>query len=114
MKGNFSALRVKRIREKPKNDPPYCILPFSRFYLCQYIATPGLSKRNHNFANGKSLLSKLQFPLFLPPGSCHAKQSLIPVELYVLCRQKYHLNYPNYYLFTSLPIVFNAVHKSKI
>jgi hypothetical protein len=23
MEGNFSALRVKRIREKPKNDPPY-------------------------------------------------------------------------------------------
>jgi hypothetical protein len=24
MKGNFSALAVKRIREKSKNDPPYC------------------------------------------------------------------------------------------
>jgi hypothetical protein len=27
IKGNFSALAVKRIREKSKNDPPYWIRP---------------------------------------------------------------------------------------
>jgi hypothetical protein len=28
MKGNFSALGAKRIREKSKNDPPYSVEPF--------------------------------------------------------------------------------------
>jgi phage portal protein BeeE len=33
MKGNFFALKVKRIREKPKNDPPYSpIRPKSQIF----------------------------------------------------------------------------------
>jgi hypothetical protein len=38
MKGNFSALGVKLIREKPKNDPPY--------FICALDLSNGLGLRS--------------------------------------------------------------------
>jgi hypothetical protein len=47
MEGNFSALRVKRIQEKSKNDPPYCLVLLVNlcmvFWVFEYLARNQIS-----------------------------------------------------------------------
>jgi hypothetical protein len=48
MKGNFSALGVKRIREKPKNDPPY--------YTARFLnIKPALSRAQELFFHARPI-----------------------------------------------------------